>query len=202
MIPSSAKPFFLPAVVALTSLIIALMGEAATLATQFDRPAIQNGELWRLLSGHFAHLGTSHLLLNLAGLALISTLFAAVMPAGVWSGCFLVSALFVSGGLYFFQPQLNWYVGLSGVLHGLFVSGAIASWRRGLRLEGLLLLALTAKLIWEQIAGPLPGSESAAGGPVVVSAHLYGAIGGLVFSLGELGYRKHSAAQDAEERSD
>jgi len=190
--PRSPAPFILPAVAALISLAIAVMGDAATQATQFDRSAIQSGEVWRLLSGHFAHLGTSHLLLNLAGLALISMLFAPVMPPLVWAGCFLVSALLVSGGLYFFLPKLNWYVGLSGVLHGLFVTGAVASWQRGLRLEGLLLLALAVKLIWEQITGPLPGSESAAGGPVVVDAHLYGAIGGLVFSLAEFAYKKRT----------
>lgn len=204
--PRSLTPFILPAVVALISIAIAAMGDAATQVTQFDRSAIHSGEVWRLLSGHFAHLGTSHLLLNLAGLALISLLFAPVMPPLAWAGCFLVSALFVSGGLYFFLPKLNWYVGLSGVLHGLFVTGAVASWRRGLRLEGLLLLALAVKLVWEQITGPLPGSESAAGGPVVVDAHLYGAIGGLVFSLAEWAYKKKfdggGSARDKPEAED
>ena len=58
----------------------------------------------------------------------------------------------------------------------------------GLRLvfERLLLgipivLSVVAKLAWEQVAGPLPFSEATAGGGVVIAAHLYGAVGGLVW---------------------
>ena len=46
--------------------------------------------------------------------------------------------------------------------------------------EGYLLAAfLAAKLVWEQLDGALPMSVSSAGGPVVVDAHLAGALGGL-----------------------
>lgn len=190
------RPYFLPAAVASCSLIVALLGENATALVQYDRGAIEHGQWWRLLSGHFAHLGFSHLMLNIAGLALISALFSAGMSPRQWTACFLISAAAVSTGLYFFQPQLHWYVGLSGVLHGLFVSGAIDSWRRGLRLEGVLLLALVGKLIWEQLSGPLPGSEAAAGGPVVVDAHMYGAIGGLLFSVILLALQKTRRASN------
>ncbi len=38
------------------------------------------------------------------------------------------------------------------------------------------------KLVWEGVMGPMPGSESTAGGPVVVQAHLYGSVGGLMIS--------------------
>jgi len=42
------------------------------------------------------------------------------------------------------------------------------------------LLLLGLKLAWEQLAGPLPGSEALSGGPVVVDAHLYGTSAGLL----------------------
>jgi membrane associated rhomboid family serine protease len=41
-------------------------------------------------------------------------------------------------------------------------------------------LLVCGKLLWEQAVGPLPGSAEVAGGKVIVDAHLYGAIGGLV----------------------
>ena len=73
-----------------------------------------------------------------------------------------------------------WYVGLSGVLHGLLVAGAMQGFRT-LPSESAIILALvTGKLAWEQLSGPLPGSESVSGGDVVVNAHLFGAIGGAI----------------------
>ena len=44
----------------------------------------------------------------------------------------------------------------------------------------ILLLLLVAKISWEQFSGPVPGSELTSGGPVVVDAHLYGALGGVL----------------------
>ena len=62
----------------------------------------------------------------------------------------------------------------------LFVIGLLAEFRRDLALSTLVLLGFAAKIIFEQIYGPLPGSEQSAGGPVVVDAHLYGAIAGCI----------------------
>ena len=47
----------------------------------------------------------------------------------------------------------------------------------------LLLVMIIAKLLWEQLVGPLPGSETAAGGSVVVDAHLFGALMGFITYL-------------------
>lgn len=95
----------------------------------------------------------------------------------------LVSSLFVSLGLYWFNENIQWYVGLSGVLHGLFVVGAWFEYQHYNRSGSILMLLIIAKLIWEQVAGPLPGSEEMTGGHVAVDAHLYGALGGFVFLL-------------------
>ena len=55
---------------------------------------------------------------------------------------------------------------------------------RGRETESMVLAILVAgKLVWEQLAGPLPGSESASGGAVIVDAHLYGAMGGVLATL-------------------
>ena len=89
----------------------------------------------------------------------------------------------IDAGFWFLDRQLVWYVGLSGVLHGMLLAGLVAGWAER-KTESLLLAALLlAKLIYEQFMGPLPGSESTAGGAVVVNAHLYGAAGGLFSGL-------------------
>jgi hypothetical protein len=40
-------------------------------------------------------------------------------------------------------------------------------------------VAVLMKIMFEQLIGPLPGSEQSAGGDVVVNAHLYGVLAGV-----------------------
>ncbi len=177
------QPHALPLLLALLSLIIATVGEPANLLLRYDRGAITQGEWWRLLTGNLAHLGWSHTLMNLAGLALIWGLFARVYGAATWLTITLAGSLGVTLGLLLLNPHLEWYVGLSGLLHGLFVAGVIGAIRQGHRREALLLAAIAAKLIWEQLSGPLPGTAEMANGPVVVDSHLYGAVAGALIAL-------------------
>ncbi len=173
----------LPLGLALACLAVALAGPGAMEALRYDREAIAAGQWWRLLSANLAHLGWSHLLLNLAGLALVWALFRPFLPLAGWLTALLLSALAVTLGLWLLDPRIGWYVGLSGVLHGLFVAGALGAVGAGERRELLLLAVITAKLAWEQWHGPLPGSAEAAGGPVVVESHLYGAISGALAAV-------------------
>ena len=159
---------------------------------QFQRGGILNGQLWRLLSGHFVHLGWPHALLNLVALGLILAAFTDVAagPRGAW--LVLGSVIAIDLGLLVLQPHIEWYVGLSGVLHGLIAGAAVLTRRRW---EGRILLALlVVKLGWEQRFGALPSTAEIAGGPVIVDAHLYGAIGGLITALMLLMHqRRHQA---------
>jgi rhomboid family GlyGly-CTERM serine protease len=167
--------------VALASALLQIVGGRSALA--WDRDALANGELWRFVSGHLVHLSWTHLLLNLAGLALIAWI---VGRAWDWRGWLVVcgtSIVVIGAGFWFFNPSLEWYVGLSGLLHGLLAAGLVAG-IRGREAESVVLAILVAgKLVWEQLAGPLPGSESASGGAVIVDAHLYGAMGGVLATL-------------------
>ncbi len=123
-------------------------------------------------------------MLNMLGLGLIYQLFGHLYPAWQWLLIILISALGVSLGLLLLNPGLDWYVGFSGALHGLIIAGAVAATATYARGFGaVLLLCVTGKLVWEQWAGPLPGSAEAAGGNVIVDAHLYGAVAGLVYAI-------------------
>lgn len=145
---------------------------------RFFRGAIADGKWWLLLSGNFVHLGTGHLWMNIAGLILVVALVWQHFGAIEWAMIVLLSSLAVGIGLLQFDPDVIAYVGFSGTLHGLIVAGAIADLRTYPKSAALLLALVVAKLLWEQWVGPLPGSESVAGGSVVVNAHLYGAIAG------------------------
>jgi len=180
---SAIGSWWLPVTILLVALILYIGGELTGGGFRFDRSAISGGELWRLASGHFVHLGGPHLALNAAGLALVWFLVGQVFDGRQWLLVLGVSLMTMDLGLWFLNPGLEWYVGLSGLLHGFLAAGLVERLRRPDR-ETLVLAALVlGKLVWEQLSGPMPGSESTAGGPVVVDAHLYGALGGVLAAL-------------------
>ncbi len=146
----------------------------------FDRGAIGHGELWRLLTCHLLHLGPAHLWMNLAGLLVIWLLVGAAWSPRIWSLQIIVIALGTAGGLYLFSPAVGWYVGLSGLLHGMLVAGTVGQLTRRPGESAVILAVVAVKLAIEQFHGPLSGALLA--GPVVVDAHLYGAITGLIIA--------------------
>ena len=95
----------------------------------------------------------------------------------------IASIVAIDVGFWFLYPQLDWYVGLSGLLHGLLAAGLFVGVVRRDREAVVLAVFVSAKLAWEQLVGPLPGSESTSGGAVIVDAHLYGAVGGVLGAL-------------------
>jgi rhomboid family GlyGly-CTERM serine protease len=152
-------------------------------ALRYDRGAIAQGELWRLVTGHFAHLGPAHLALNLAGLALVWFLVGGAWTALQWSFIAAFAIASIDLGFWFLDQDLAWYVGMSGVLHA-FLSAGILRQLRNMPVElGALGMLLVAKIVYEQVAGPLPGSRESVGGDVVVNAHLYGVIAGALGGL-------------------
>jgi rhomboid family GlyGly-CTERM serine protease len=161
-------------------------------ALRYERDGLADGELWRALTAHLVHLGPRHLFLNGVGLVLVAALVGPYLRLAAWLLAFVVSALTISAGLWLGSPGLAWYVGLSGVLHGLFIAGALA----GLALPAerrfalAVLVLVLGKLIWEQGWGALPGTAEAAGGRVVVDSHLYGGLGGLIAGAMRAGWTR------------
>ncbi|MDH3547427.1 MAG: hypothetical protein OEN22_10020, partial [Gammaproteobacteria bacterium] len=64
--------------------------------------------------------------------------------------------------------------------HGILAAGIVAGLRLQHREAYLLGAVVVAKLAYEQLIGPMPGSEQSTGGAVIVAAHLYGALTGAV----------------------
>jgi rhomboid family GlyGly-CTERM serine protease len=155
-------------------LLLALTGEPGRLLLRYDRAALAAGQAWRLLTAHLVHLDLRHALLNGCGLALMWALFARDYPARQWLLVVLGAMVAIDAGLWLCDSTVQWYVGSSGVLHGVMAAGAFAHLRRREPDGWVLAGFLAAKLVWEQWVGPLP----LAGGVVVVDAHLYGVIGG------------------------
>lgn len=170
--------WLLPIMVVVIAGGLALSDESASDWLRFDRLAIVDGEIWRLLTGHFVHLGIPHYLLNCAGLLLVWYLVGARFDANSWLLISIGSIIGIDLGFWLFEPQLTWYVGLSGVVHGLLAAGIVGTVGKDGPTVLILAVMLAGKLGYEQFAGPLPGSENSSGGAVIVNAHLYGAIAG------------------------
>ena len=167
-----------PVLLGVLAIVVWASGPEIAGAFQYQREALIEGQYWRLFTGHWVHLGWQHLTMNLGGLAVIWLLFgdalsgirAWIMAAGI--------ALFTSASLLFVQPEIEWYVGLSGLLHGLLAAGALLSLRASPVVSSLALLLLVGKLSVELASGGSSQVEAIIGGPILIHAHLYGALGG------------------------
>jgi rhomboid family GlyGly-CTERM serine protease len=164
--------------ICLLLLLPEISGDAARAALRYERSAIEAGQWWRLLTAHFVHLDLEHTLLNSLGVVMMWALFARDFRPGQWLLIAAVIVIAIDVGLWFWDTGIHWYVGASGALHGFMAAGTLAHVRRG-DLDGwILAIFIVLKLGYEQWSGQLPFSDSTV--PVVVNAHLYGALGGIV----------------------
>jgi rhomboid family GlyGly-CTERM serine protease len=161
-------------------LVIQSGGATAQLTLRYDREALAAGQWWRLLTGHVIHLGYEHAVLDVAGLALLWALFARDYSARGWALIIGMSILGIDAGLWLLSSTTQWYVGSSGVLHGVLAAGTCAHLRQREPDGWILALLLIGKLLYEQTLGALPLTS---GGAVIVDAHLYGAAAGAVAAL-------------------
>jgi len=148
---------------------------------RYHRGAIAAGEWWRVLTGHLDHLNWTHLLMNALCLALLLALFRPLGKPSRTLCLWLMASLLISAMMWFFSPEIKWYVGLSGRLYALVVY-AIAtdtSYPMIFRIVALVLTAL--KVGTEQVNGDISFMTDFISGPVAVDSHFYGVIAGALF---------------------
>lgn len=178
--------YIVPAGIAVLAVVAEVFGEAARSLLRYDRDGLADGESWRLVSGHIVHLGPSHMVMNVAALAVLALIFGNSMRSRDWLAAAVLSSLAIGGGLYWLSPAVGWYVGLSGVLHGFWAAACVRALAHGER-DGLIFTSLILiKLGYETLIGPVPLTGAVAAGPVVEVAHAYGAAGGAVSALAML----------------
>jgi rhomboid family GlyGly-CTERM serine protease len=161
---------------------LAVGGSGVREVLRWERAGLADGDLWRLLTGHFVHLDLTHALLNALGLLLVAALWRGAFRVGQWCVILLLAVVAVDAGLWFLDPHLEWYVGASGVLHAAMAAGIAREAAGGDRLALGLAVAGLAKLgveLWGQGAG----SGLVDPALVVTSAHRYGAAAGAICGL-------------------
>ncbi|MEH6579280.1 MAG: rhombosortase [Amphritea sp.] len=155
--------------------------------TLFDHSAIRQGEWWRLVTGHFTHTGSSHLMWDLLAAALATGYLEIhsrrLAIAAVVCGIFAVDILLLSS-----LSSLKFYCGLSGLLFAPLTLTVIIFGLKNGGLSGWLpALICAGKALWELI-----GSDSFlvnSGWPAYPMAHLAGICGGLFVLLTTILYR-------------
>lgn len=184
-----ASPFFPCLTVGLTLVtLFAFLHAGVAGLLQYDRPAIANGEVWRWLLGHLTHWSADQLFWDLA------TFFALGVACerrscGRFAATIALSATAIPAALWWAQPDLELYRGLSGVDSALFallvvtvVTDELRAGRRFLpAVAALFAAAFALKVGIEAWTGETVFvAARSAGFSVVPLAHVVGAaVGGL-----------------------
>jgi len=153
----------------------------------FLREAIQQGEFWRIWTGNLVHSNYYHLALNLAGFWVFIFMFKTLIQTSqlIMSLAFLSTG--VGFGLYFFNPELYWYAGLSGTLYGLFIIGAVyALIDKDFITGSVIIIVIPVKIIWDHTHHTAQLNTDLIGVPVSTDSHIYGIstaflLGGIIF---------------------
>jgi rhomboid family GlyGly-CTERM serine protease len=172
-------------------LIVAVMAAIATDAPEqwtLDTTKVMQGEWWRMVSGHFAHLNWQHYSFDLAALGLslylccqIGSCFHEIISSALLSACA------VSASVLVVRP-VDIYGGISGITAGLLSYAAAGlifrnAWGTGAALATGMICKIF--LEWHGI--------SASNITPVWQAHCAGTAGGLIaFVLYRKGMREHN----------
>lgn len=171
----------------------AALGESVTQALSLKRVEIDNGEWWRIITSQFVHLTTNHTLMNATGYIILCFGFRKEVTAVEEMITLFISVIGVGLGLYWFNPEIAWYAGLSGAIYGLLVSNVMIGAKKTPYLSAFFLFFVVTKIIYEQFfAGPDRATEALIGGEVAIDSHLYGAVTGIIPGLFWVWKRKNN----------
>ncbi|WKZ84605.1 rhombosortase [Ralstonia pickettii] len=160
----------------------------------YQRDAVRAGQWWRIATAMWVHLDTWHWLADaMAAIGLILLLARAVRLQGI-VGALVACGVLVQLALIS-QPNVQWYGGLSGALHGLAAWGGLRLLKpsadegddRFSRSIGVALCAGVLVKVWLEQSWLSPiAYDPHWGFGVVRIAHAFGAVSGLlIWVLGE-----------------
>ncbi|NQZ93389.1 MAG: rhombosortase [Moritella sp.] len=166
----------------LLCLIIYAISADNITALDYNRESIINGEYWRLISGNFNHTNIYHLFLNLAALAVIGGLHYRYYNSAAYTGLILLLSIGVGVGILWLSPSTHLYVGLSGILHGIIIVGAVIDVTKKYYSGYVLIIGTVIKVINEQLFNSPVGISQLIEAKVLTEAHLYGLVTGLIIT--------------------
>ena len=147
-----------------------------------DIAQTREGQIWRLITGHLTHLDWEHYFLNMAAITLSLVVFHNDIKPSHWIGSFLFISIFSSLCMVFGFSEYDRYVGFSDVIHGWILLGAASIAHKEPKLTAAIFVLFWLKIIEENMDFHFFTSFAVTGN-VAYESHIYGAIGGVLFSL-------------------
>jgi rhomboid family GlyGly-CTERM serine protease len=160
----------------------------------YQRDAVLQGEWWRVATAMWVHLNTRHWLadaLSASGIVMLVAREVRVAQIGL---ALLACGVLVALGLLR-SPEIAWYAGLSGAIHGLIVWGGIRLFEAReapllSRLIGVAMCVVVLVKLWLEQSWLSPVVWNAEWGfGVVRQAHALGGFAGVLWWLLE-GWRR------------
>jgi rhomboid family GlyGly-CTERM serine protease len=155
---------------------------------RFQQDWIQQAEFWRVITAHWIHFNWQHLILNGLGLVFCVAIARPVWSIGRWIVYNLLLAIGISMLFTWLNPELDWYVGYSGVLFGVFLLAAIELFKTERIIASLLGIGVCSKVVLEQTSSVTVTTSDFIGVPVIIDAHLYGLLLAVTIALGNQVY--------------
>jgi rhomboid family GlyGly-CTERM serine protease len=146
------------------------------------------GQIWRMVTAHWVHVGWLHLLLNGVGLVVCVSLTSPGWSIGRWLTYSIIMAIGISIMLTLYNPEVIDYAGYSGVLYGLYVLAALSLFPRDRLVTALIIAAIVGKVFMEQFNFYDFNSGDIIGARVIVDAHLYGLLLAIAIALAWAAY--------------
>jgi len=150
---------------------------------RYERDWSSTGQIWRIVTAHWVHVGWIHLLLNGFGLVVCVSLTTPGWSIGRWLVNSITMAIGISIMLTIYNPEVWDYAGFSGVLYGLYVLAALSLFPRDRLVAVLIIAAIVIKVIMEQFNFYDFNSGDIIGARVIVDAHLYGLLMAIAIAL-------------------
>ncbi|CAG9297152.1 rhomboid family GlyGly-CTERM serine protease [Celerinatantimonas diazotrophica] len=150
--------------------IAALITQPWVNVLSWNKLAIEHGQWWRLATGVLVHANWLHCAINLIALAVITLLYAKLFSPWQWL-TLIIALITISNTALLYFSHLSDYVGLSGLLHGLFVYALLKQFPRHKIESSLLLVATAIKLTLEYFHPAGLGDQKLLGMPVATAVH-------------------------------
>jgi rhomboid family GlyGly-CTERM serine protease len=168
--------------ITLLVLSLALLDQRYFILLTTSPNTLSHFEYWRWLTCNFVHFGWAHTLIDTLGYALVSLILFYSVSVKRYLALVVFCSLAIGMFISVVDPQIDYYAGLSGVIHGLLIAGCFYATDFPLWKRLLVLFFTLAKLVQEQLPGfdinPVTNLMPV---PIAVDAHLIGAIAGLIF---------------------
>lgn len=132
----------------------------------YDRAAIADGELWRLMTGHLVHFSRSHLLYNLAVLG-VATWFIEAHYRRDAIALHLLAGSLIGVALFLGEPHMRIFGGASGIAYASVFYVALRGLTETLRwrlmcvsLCAIVIVKLLIEWLWGwSLAANAPGAQ-------------------------------------------